>query len=210
MSMILFAGLGNPGPRYEKTRHNIGFRIIDAIVSEFGLPNYKAKFQAQVSEGWVESRGIRTRIVAVKPQTFYNESGQAVGEAHRFYKMPPEDVVVFHDEVDLAPGKVRVKSGGGHAGNNGIRSVAAHLGPDFHRVRVGVGHPGDKRLVSKYVLNDFTKTETAWLDPLISAIAENAALLVEKDTNGFMNKVHLSIQDLFAEPDTKTPPHEKE
>ncbi len=192
MSTFLFVGLGNPGPRYENTRHNIGFQVIDALVKEFGLPPFKSKFQGATSEGFIEQNGERVRVIAMKPQTFYNESGRSVGEAQRFYKLPIANVVVFHDEVDLVPGKVRAKSGGGHAGNNGIRSISAHLGPDFHRVRIGVGHPGDKNLVSKYVLNDFSKAETEWVDPLVTAIAKCTPYLLDHDLNGFMNKVHLS------------------
>ncbi|MBX2856784.1 MAG: aminoacyl-tRNA hydrolase [Rhodobacteraceae bacterium] len=187
--MKLFVGLGNPGSKYERTRHNIGFHAIDAITSAHGFSPARAKFQALLSEGKLGTE----KVFALKPQTFMNLSGQSVGEAMRFYKLNPSDVFVFHDELDLPPGKLRVKTGGGHAGHNGLRSCHEHIGPDYHRVRLGIGHPGDKRLVSGYVLHDFAKTDWEWIDPLLIAAADAAPMLAANDPSGFMNKVALKV-----------------
>ncbi|NBC88025.1 MAG: aminoacyl-tRNA hydrolase, partial [Alphaproteobacteria bacterium] len=158
--MRLFVGLGNPGRQYAMNRHNIGFMAVERIAAEHGFPPFRAKFQGQVSEGRLGG----AKVLILKPETYVNRSGQAVGEAARFYKLAPEDIVVFHDELDLSPGKVRVKQGGGHAGHNGLRSLHAHLGDGYGRVRLGIGHPGHKDRVTSYVLSDFAKADQDWLD----------------------------------------------
>jgi PTH1 family peptidyl-tRNA hydrolase len=185
--MKLFVGLGNPGPKYAGNRHNIGFMALDRIAGDHGFAPWRSKFQGQVTEGKFGS----TRVVLLKPETFMNNSGQSVGAAMRFYKLTPGDVTVFHDELDLAPGKVRVKTGGGHAGHNGLRSIHQHLGPDYERVRLGIGHPGHKDRVSGYVLSDFAKAEAAWVDDVVRGVADGAAALADGDPARFMNAVAL-------------------
>ncbi len=185
--MRLFVGLGNPGGKYERNRHNIGFMALDQIATDHGFSPWKSKFQAQVSEGKFGS----DKVTLLKPQTFMNNSGQSVGEAMRFYKLTPADIVVLHDELDLAPGKCRVKSGGGHAGHNGLRSIHAHIGADYDRVRLGVGHPGHKDAVSGYVLSNFPKADATWLDDLMRGISDGAAQLARGDGGKFMNAVAL-------------------
>lgn len=185
--MRLFVGLGNPGAKYARNRHNIGFMAVDRVQSDHGFAPWRSKFQGQVSEGRFGS----ARIVLLKPETFMNLSGQSVGEAMRFYKLEPEDVCVFHDELDLAPGKLRVKQGGGHAGHNGLRSLHAHIGEAYQRVRIGIGHPGRKELVSGYVLRDFAKADADWVDDLLRGISDGAASLAEGDSGRFMNAVAL-------------------
>ena len=165
--MYLLVGLGNPGSEYENNRHNIGFMAVDEIVRRHGFAPARKRFQGLIGEGSLAGR----KVMALKPQTFMNESGRSVGAAARFYKLRPEQIVVIHDELDLAPGKLRVKQGGGLAGHNGLRSLAAHIGRDFRRIRLGVGHPGDKDRVLGHVLRDFAKSDDAWLDPLLDAIA---------------------------------------
>jgi PTH1 family peptidyl-tRNA hydrolase len=167
----LFVGLGNPGGKYARNRHNVGFMALDRIAQDHGFAPWRAKFQADVAEG----RLGHDKVVLLKPRTFMNLSGQAVGEAMRFYKLSPADVTVFHDEIDLAPGKLRVKQGGGHAGHNGLRSIHAHIGADYGRVRIGVGHPGHKDRVAAYVLNDFAKADEDWLDDLLRGIGDGGA-----------------------------------
>ena len=188
--MKLFVGLGNPGAKYEKTRHNIGFMAVDAIADAHGFTPFRSKFQGQISEGKL---GVE-KVFLLKPETYMNLSGQSAGEAMRYFKLEPADLVVFHDELDLAPGRVKVKTGGGHAGHNGLRSLHEHVGSDFQRVRLGVGHPGDKRVVSAYVLHDFAKADWDWIDPLLAGIADGAALLAKGDAGGFMNKIALRLQ----------------
>nr|WP_319249454.1 aminoacyl-tRNA hydrolase [uncultured Celeribacter sp.] len=183
--MRLFVGLGNPGGKYEKNRHNIGFMALDRIAGDHGFAPWRSKFQGLVSEG----RLGREKVVLLKPQTFMNLSGQAVGEAMRFYKLTPADVVVFHDELDLAPGKLRVKTGGGHAGHNGLRSIHQHIGADYDRVRMGIGHPGHKDRVSGYVLADFAKADQDWLDDVIRGCSDGAAFLADGDSAKFSNAV---------------------
>ncbi len=184
--MRLLVGLGNPGARYERTRHNIGFMAADAIVRRHGLPPFRAKFQGEVTEGLIG--GVRTLVL--KPQTFMNLSGDSVGAAARFYKIEPREIAVLHDELDLAPGKLKVKQGGGAAGHNGLRSIDANLGPDYWRVRLGIGHPGAKELVLAYVLQNFAAEEqSSWLPALIDAIAEATPLLAADDVASFMSKV---------------------
>ena len=185
--MPLFVGLGNPGAKYARNRHNIGFMAIDAIAREFNFPPLRKRFQGLASEGVIGG----ARVLLLQPQTFMNESGVSVGEAARFYKIPLNEVVAFHDELDLPPGKLRVKTGGGDAGHNGLRSITAHLGKDYRRVRLGIGHPGDKSLVHSYVLNDFAKSEEAWVNAMCDGIARNAALLAKGDDASFQNKLHL-------------------
>ena len=187
--MFLLVGLGNPGTKYAGNRHNIGFMAVDEIVRRHGFSPWRKKFHGEISEGLL---GLQKTLV-LKPLTFMNESGQAVGEAIRFLGMEPEQVVVIYDEIDLMAGKVRVKLGGGAAGHNGIRSITAHIGPHYTRVRLGVGHPGDKTLVHPHVLSDFAKADKGWLTPLLDAVAEYAALLVEGEEANFQSKVHLAV-----------------
>ena len=196
--MLLLVGLGNPGARYAGNRHNIGFMAADLIVRRHGFSPWRKRFQGEASEGGLD--GVRT--LALKPATFMNESGRAVGEAMNFYKLTPDDVVVLYDEIDLAPGKVKVKKGGGAAGHNGIRSIDAHIGPDFWRVRLGVGHPGDKSRVHGYVLSDFARAEQDWLEALLNAVSDAAPLMARKEDGKFMSKVALLTQP----PPEKTPP----
>ena len=188
--MLLFVGLGNPGRQYAGNRHNIGFMAIEQIARAHNFAPFRARFQGRVSEGQIGGE----RIILLEPETYMNESGRAVGEAARFYKIDLKDIVVFHDELDLAPGKCRIKIGGGAAGHNGLRSIDAHMGKDYKRVRLGIGHPGDKNLVHSYVLNDFAKSEQAWVETLCDAIARNAALIAKGDDAGFQNKTHLAME----------------
>jgi peptidyl-tRNA hydrolase, PTH1 family len=181
----LFVGLGNPGAQYARNRHNIGFLAADAIAARHGFGPWRSKFQGEIAEGRLGTE----KVLLLKPGTFMNLSGDSVRAAAQFYKVAPEDIVAFHDELDLAPGRVRVKTGGGHAGHNGLRSIAAHLGPDFVRVRLGIGHPGDKRRVTAYVLGDFAKADADWLDPLLAAVADAAPALAAGDASGFTSKV---------------------
>lgn len=187
--MKLFVGLGNPGSKYARTRHNIGFMAVDRIAEEHGFAPWRSKFQGEMSEG----RLGREKVILLKPQTFMNLSGQSVGEAMRFHKLSPEDVVVFHDELDLAPGKCRLKTGGGHAGHNGLRSIHQHIGEAYDRVRLGIGHPGHKDRVSGYVLHEFAKAEEGWLDDMMRGIADGAAALADGDGAKFMNAVALRV-----------------
>lgn len=185
--MIIFAGLGNPGAKYVRNRHNIGFMALERIAAEHGFAPWRRKFQAEISEGRLGSQ----KVLLIKPQTFMNNSGQAVGEALRFHKLTPADLTVFHDELDLAPGKLRLKQGGGHAGHNGLRSIHAHLGADYARVRLGIGHPGHKDKVAPYVLSDFAKADADWLDDLLRGIADGAVALAAGDGPRFQNAVAL-------------------
>lgn len=187
--MKLFVGLGNPGPKYAANRHNIGYMAVDRIAAEHGFPPWKSKHQGSISEGRFGS----TRVVLLKPETFMNRSGDSVGAAMRFYKLDTEDIVVFHDEIDLAPGKVRFKQGGGHAGHNGLRSIHAHIGDTYGRVRMGVGHPGHKDRVPAYVLHDFSKADQVWLEEVLRGCADGAPALAEGDSARFMNAVALRV-----------------
>lgn len=187
--MILLVGLGNPGAKYERNRHNVGFMAADAIVRRHSFSPPRARFQGLVSEGTFGGE----KAIVLKPTTYMNESGRAVGEAMRFYKLTPADVVVFYDELDLEPGKIRMKTGGGAAGHNGIRSISAHIGPDFRRVRIGIGHPGAKDRVLGYVLGDFSKADQEWVEPMLDAMADAAPLLAEGKDATFANKVHLAL-----------------
>ncbi len=188
--MRLIVGLGTPGARYARTRHNVGFVAINALRRRYQFAPARAKFQGELAEG--EIAGARVHVL--KPQTYMNASGEAVGAVARFYKIAPDEIAVIHDEIDLAPGKLRVKRGGGTAGHNGLRSIEAAIGADFWRVRIGVGHPGIKELVEPYVLQNFTAEDVAWLEPLIGAIAEAMPLLVADDAAGFMSKVALILR----------------
>ena len=188
--MLLLVGLGNPGARYAGNRHNVGFMAVRAIVERHNLGPWRRRFQGVAAEGLLGGH----RALFLLPGTFMNESGRAVAEAAHFYKLGVSDIVVFHDEIDLAPGKVRVKTGGGTAGHNGLRSISAHIGNEYRRVRIGVGHPGVKELVHPYVLSDFAKDERAWVEALCTAIAENAGLLAKGEDASFQNRVHLAVQ----------------
>ena len=194
--MLLLVGLGNPGSKYADNRHNIGFMAVDEIVRRHGFSSPRRRFQGLTCEGNMTGQ----RVIVLKPQTFMNESGRSVGEAARFFKIDPDQIVVFHDELDLAPGKLRVKKGGGLAGHNGLKSVAAHIGKEFRRVRLGVGHPGDKAKVLSYVLRDFAKADDKWLDPLLDAIAEAAPLLTKNDDAAFASKVALILKPPVHKP----------
>jgi PTH1 family peptidyl-tRNA hydrolase len=188
--MRVFVGLGNPGARYAGNRHNIGFMAVDAIARRYNAQPWRKRFQGMAAEVQLGDE----KVVLLKPETFMNESGRAVGEAMRFFKLPIGDVVAFHDELDLAPAKLRVKVGGGNAGHNGLRSITALCGNDYKRVRLGIGHPGHKDLVHGYVLRDFAKAEEPWVDDLTRAIADGAAALAQGDDAGFQNRVHLAME----------------
>jgi PTH1 family peptidyl-tRNA hydrolase len=189
--MLLFAGLGNPGGKYANNRHNVGFMAADAIARRHSFSPWSKKFQSEIAEGKIGGE----KVLLIKPQTFMNLSGQAVGEALRFYKLELSAVTVFYDEIELPAGKIRVKTGGGSAGHNGIRSLDQHLGKDYRRVRIGVGHPGVKEMVHGHVLGDFAKSDREWLDVLLDAIAGNAELVAKGDENGFMNKITLALRE---------------
>jgi PTH1 family peptidyl-tRNA hydrolase len=205
--MLLVVGLGNPGSEYARNRHNIGFMAADALVRRHSFSPWKAKFQGALAEGTLAG----DKVWVLKPQTYMNLSGQSVAAAARFLKLATEDVVVLHDELDLAPGRVKVKRGGGAGGHNGLRSIDAHLGADYRRVRLGIGHPGDKDRVTGYVLHDFAKAEATWLEPLLDAVAESFPLLASGDEAGFMNKVSVLTapprpkKDKPAKADAATP-----
>lgn len=187
--MLLIVGLGNPGSKYAGNRHNIGFMAVDEIVRRHSFSPWRKKFQSDVSEGFMGAE----KLLIMKPQTFMNESGRAVGEAARFHNIDPSQIIVFYDELDLEAGKVRVKLGGGAAGHNGIRSMIAHGGPHFIRVRLGIGHPGDKAQVHNHVLSDFAKSDKPWLELLLEAVATHFPLLVAGEESNFQSKVHLAL-----------------
>ena len=187
--MLLLVGLGNPGARHAGNRHNVGFMAVQAIAQRHGIGPWRRRFQGVACEGPIAGE----RVLLLLPGTYMNESGRAVAEAAHFYKLPLADITVFHDEIDLPPGKVRVKVGGGIAGHNGLRSVTAHIGNDYRRVRIGVGHPGDKDLVYAYVLSDFAKSERPWVEALMTVLADNVDLLGRGDDASFQNKVHLAM-----------------
>ncbi|MGB3447994.1 MAG: aminoacyl-tRNA hydrolase [Xanthobacteraceae bacterium] len=188
--MRLFVGLGNPGAKYQGNRHNIGFIALDVMARRHGFAPWRRRFQGETSEGSLDGE----RVVLLKPATYMNESGRAVGEAMHFFKMTLSDISVFHDELELPPGKIRIKVGGGIAGHNGLRSISAHAGNDYRRVRMGIGHPGVKDLVHAYVLNDFAKAERPRFEALCDIVADNAALLATGKDATFQNKVHLAMQ----------------
>jgi PTH1 family peptidyl-tRNA hydrolase len=182
--MLLLVGLGNPGPRYAYNRHNVGFMALELIRKRYGFSASRNRFEGETSEGTVNGE----KILALKPMTYMNESGRAVGAAANFFKIPPRDVIVIHDEIDLAPGKVRAKLGGGHAGHNGLRSIIAHIGPDFRRVRLGVGHPGKERVLG-HVLGDLSAEDKEWAGAMIGAVSDCLPLLVAGDDAAFMSEV---------------------
>jgi PTH1 family peptidyl-tRNA hydrolase len=187
--MQLLVGLGNPGARYIGNRHNIGFMAVQAIAKRHGIGPWRRRFQGVACEGPIGGE----RALLLLPGTYMNESGRAVGEAAQFYKLAPDAITVLHDEIELPPGKVRVKIGGGIAGHNGLRSINEHIGNDYRRVRIGVGHPGHKDLVERHVLSDFSKSEWPWVEALADILAENAELLVRGEDASFQNKVHLAM-----------------
>lgn len=215
--MQIFVGLGNPGAKHANNRHNIGFMALDRIAEDHGFAPWRSKFQGKVSEGRLGSE----KVILIKPETFMNLSGQSVGEAMRFYKATPDDITVFHDELDLAPGKCRVKQGGGHAGHNGLRSIHQHIGETYARVRIGIGHPGRKEAVAGYVLHDFSKADEVWIDDLLRGISDGAKDLAAGDSGRFMNAVALRVvpprpskpapkaakpaEPATPEPDTRSP-----
>ena len=187
--MLILAGQGNPGPAYSGNRHNIGFRAVDAIASRWGFGPERSRFQGLAREGVIETPEGPVRALTLKPQTFYNESGRAAAAALRFFKLSPADLVLFYDEIDHAGGRFRMKTGGGAAGNNGVRSVTAHVGPDFRRARLGVGHPGHKDRVQGHVLSDFHKSELAWVSALVNAVADAAPLLAAGEDERYQAEV---------------------
>jgi PTH1 family peptidyl-tRNA hydrolase len=188
--MRLFVGLGNPGTKYALNRHNIGFMAVDEIARRHGFAPWRRRFQGMTSEGTLDEE----KVVLLRPETFMNESGRAVQEASNFFKLGIDDIVVFQDELELPPAKVRVKIGGGIAGHNGLRSISAHIGNDYRRVRLGIGHPGVKELVHGYVLSDFAKSDRPWVEALCAVMADNAGLLARAKDSTFQNKVHLAMQ----------------
>jgi PTH1 family peptidyl-tRNA hydrolase len=188
--MLLFVGLGNPGPRYAANRHNVGFMAVQAIARRHDIKPWRRKFQGLAVEGTLGGK----RVLLLLPGTYMNESGRAVQEAARFYKLAAGEIVVFHDEVDLPPAKVRVKVGGGVAGHNGLRSISAHVGNDYKRVRIGIGKPAAKEQVPGHVLGDFAKSEWPWVEALCEVIAEHAGLLAEGRDSTFQNRVHLAMR----------------
>ena len=206
--MKLFVGLGNPGAQYARQRHNVGYVALDRIVDAHNLGSWRKRFQGETAEGTLGGE----RVVLLKPTTYMNDSGRSVGEAARFLKIPVEDIYVFHDEIDLAPAKLKVKVGGGNAGHNGLRSITAHMGNDYHRVRIGVGHPGNKDAVAHYVLHDFAKVEYGWLDPLLDAMADAAPYLAKGDSSRFLSQVALKTRadDAPDEPESPPPPKKPE
>lgn len=196
--MLLLVGLGNPGSKYEKTRHNIGFMALDEIARSQNLSAWRGRFQSAAAEGMIGTE----KVLALKPQTYMNLSGQAVGEAMRYFKLPASQVVVLYDDLDLALGKVKAKQGGGHAGHNGIKSMIQHCGADFWRVRLGIGHPGDKAQVTNYVLSEFAKAQTGIVDDVCRAVGDEIPRLVQGDAEGFMSRV---AQKAPPPKDTKGP-----
>ncbi len=202
--MKLFAGLGNPGAKHACNRHNIGFMALDRIAADHGFAPWRTRFQGLVTEGVVEG----VKVVLLKPQTYMNLSGQSVGEALRYLKLPLAALTVFHDELDLAPGKLRVKPGGGHAGHNGLRSIHGHLGDGYARVRLGIGHPGHKDAVAGYVLHDFAKADEGWLDPLLVGVSDGIGALVRDDPARFLNTVALRTAPPRSSTGTRPKPDE--
>jgi len=188
--MRLFVGLGNPGAKYTHNRHNIGFMAVEAIARRHGFAPWRRRFQGETSEGALDGE----RIILLKPATYMNESGRSVQEAANFFKLTAGEITVFQDELELPPAKVRVKVGGGIAGHNGLRSVTSHIGNDYRRVRLGIGHPGVKELVHGHVLSDFAKSDMPWVEALCTAVADNAGLLAKGHDSSFQNRVHLALQ----------------
>ncbi len=183
--MLLLAGLGNPGREYARNRHNIGFMAADAIARQYSFPDFRKKFQGLTASGVIAGH----KVLILKPTTFMNESGRSLAAATGFYGIKPADVIVLHDELDLEAGKIRLKTGGGHAGHNGLRSIHSHLGPDYRRLRFGIGRPDDRACVTNHVLNDFSRADSDWLDPILDAVAANFDLIVTGDDEKFVNRV---------------------
>lgn len=200
--MLIIAGLGNPGSQYAGNRHNIGFMAVDAIQRRPDFSPWSKKFKALISEGELASE----KVLLIKPQTFMNLSGEAVGEAMRFYKLGPENIIAIYDELDLPAAKARIKTGGGHGGHNGVKSLDAHCGREYRRLRLGIGHPGSKELVHNHVLGDFAKVDQTWLSPLLDALADNAEMLVKGEDSQLMNKLALAVG---GKPDEEKPKPEK-
>ncbi|MGV2138400.1 aminoacyl-tRNA hydrolase [Agrobacterium tumefaciens] len=196
--MKIIAGLGNPGAQYAGNRHNIGFMAVDALQRLPSFSPWARKFKAEISEGEIGGE----KVLLMKPLTYMNLSGESVGEAMRFFKLAPADTIVIHDELDLLAGRARIKTGGGHGGHNGLKSIDAHCGKEYRRLRLGIGHPGDKERVHGHVLGDFAKTDRVWLDPLLDAIADNAAMLVKSEDSQLMNKLALATG---SKPETEKP-----
>ncbi len=188
--MFLFVGLGNPGKDYADNRHNIGFMAVDAIARGWNFPAFRKKHQGLVSEGRIGEE----RVILLMPQTYMNESGRSVQEAARFHKIGLSDIFVFHDELDLAAGKLRIKTGGGNAGHNGLKSISAHVGNDYHRIRFGIGHPGDKDRVHGHVLSDFSKADMRWVEPMLEEVAKNADCILASQFSRLQNLVHTAIE----------------
>jgi PTH1 family peptidyl-tRNA hydrolase len=188
--MLLIVGLGNPGEKYTNNRHNVGFMVVDDIAHHHGFSPWRAKFKGLLADGTIDGE----KVLLLKPMTFMNRSGQSVSELMRFYKLSPNQVVVFHDELDLARAKLRIKTGGGHGGNNGVRDIASHIGPDFKRVRMGVGHPGNKDAVQGHLLSDFAKADKVWLDPLIDECARGLPFLIKGEDDKYMTQIALHLQ----------------
>jgi peptidyl-tRNA hydrolase, PTH1 family len=197
--VLLVVGLGNPGAKYAGNRHNIGFMAVDEIVRRHNFSSWRKKFKGEISEGSIGAK----KLVMLKPLTFMNESGQSVGEAMRFLNIEPDRVIVVYDELDLEPGKMRVKRGGGAAGHNGIRSISSHISPHYTRVRLGIGHPGDKNLVHPHVLSDFAKSDRLWVLELITAVADYFPLLIDGQEANFQSKVHLALNPAPERPAKK-------
>ena len=187
--MKLLVGLGNPGSQYQGNRHNIGFMAVDAIARQHGVTTFRTKHSGSLAEGMIDGE----KVILLKPQTFMNRSGDSVQQVAKFYKIPPADIIVLYDELDLAPGKVRVKIGGGNGGHNGLRSIDPQIGLNYKRVRLGIGHPG-KENVTHHVLGDFAKADQVWLEPLLDAIGRHVGLLLKDDDSGFMNKLALALK----------------
>ena len=201
--MYLLVGLGNPGSGYARHRHNVGFMAVDEIARSFEFGPWKSKFQGRFSEG----KFGREKLLCLKPDTYMNLSGQSVGEAMRFLKIAPENVFVFHDDLDLARGKIRTKLGGGHGGHNGLRSIDQHIGAEYHRVRIGIGHPGSKELVHGYVLQEFSRDDETWLAPTLKSLSDHLALLLEGKEADYLNKIALDVREVTKpEPAAKGAP----
>ena len=207
--MQLLVGLGNPGDKYSGNRHNVGFMAIDAIAGRHGFSPFRQKFQGLIAEGTLDGE----KVLLLKPQTFMNNSGDSIQAATKFYKLAAEDVTVLYDEIDLTPGKVRIKRGGGNGGHNGLRSVDPQIGTNYRRVRIGVGHPGHKDAVMPWVLGNFSREERTWMDPLLDTLADNAGLLLKGDDSALMNKLAIAVGGDGAErpqrPETADPARKK-